>query len=148
MQGRGGMGAKVDAALSAIHGGVQAVIIAAGTDSGVIGHIMTGDKVGTIFIANPEKRDESEVTIGAISEGLVLNVDSSSADMLNGSPAPEQTGSAEEVASGARASSRLLQALTTEQRIAILLNMAHALEKHQEDILAANLMDIEAAEKR
>ena len=36
MQGRGGMGAKVDAALNAVRGGVNAVVIAAGeliTDS-------------------------------------------------------------------------------------------------------------------
>ena len=36
------MGAKVDAAISAIGGGVQAVIIAAGGDRDVIDDIMTG----------------------------------------------------------------------------------------------------------
>lgn len=36
------MGAKVDAAISAIGGGVQAVIIAAGGDRDVIDHIMNG----------------------------------------------------------------------------------------------------------
>lgn len=42
LQGRGGMGAKVDAAVRAIDGGVQAVIIAAGGDFGVIDRIITG----------------------------------------------------------------------------------------------------------
>lgn len=37
------MGAKVDAAISAIGGGVQAVIIAAGGDRDVIDNIMNGD---------------------------------------------------------------------------------------------------------
>lgn len=36
------MGAKVDAAISAIGGGVQAVIIAAGGDRDIIDDIMTG----------------------------------------------------------------------------------------------------------
>ena len=42
LQGRGGMGAKVDAAISAVGGGVQAVIIAAGGDRDIIDDIMTG----------------------------------------------------------------------------------------------------------
>lgn len=45
-QGRGGMGAKVDAALRAINGGVQAVVIAAGIDMDIIEEIMTGEKAG------------------------------------------------------------------------------------------------------
>ena len=39
------MGAKVDAAISAIGGGVQAVIIAAGGDRDVISHIMNGNDI-------------------------------------------------------------------------------------------------------
>lgn len=42
LQGRGGMGAKVDAAISALGGGVQAVIIAAGGERDVIDDIMAG----------------------------------------------------------------------------------------------------------
>jgi acetylglutamate kinase len=40
------MGAKVDAALRAIKGGVQAVVIAAGIDMGIVEAIMTGGKAG------------------------------------------------------------------------------------------------------
>ena len=42
LQGRGGMGAKVDAAISAIGGGVQAVIIAPGGERDVLDDIIAG----------------------------------------------------------------------------------------------------------
>jgi gamma-glutamyl phosphate reductase len=54
----------------------------------------------------------------------------------------------EEVARGARAGSRLLQALESEERSAVLRNMALALEQRQEDILRVNAEDVDAAEKR
>ena len=92
LQGRGGMGAKVDAALSAVHGGVQAVVIAAGLENGVIECIMGGDNVGTIFLSHPEQSSQrergdgggeggegkwevgdGEMIVGSIDEGLVAS---------------------------------------------------------------------------
>ncbi|KAE9012399.1 hypothetical protein PR002_g14820 [Phytophthora rubi] len=51
--GRGGMGAKIDAAQSAISQGVNAVVIASGMMYGVVGSIMKGSSLGTLFVANP-----------------------------------------------------------------------------------------------
>jgi gamma-glutamyl phosphate reductase len=54
----------------------------------------------------------------------------------------------EEIARGARAGSRKLQDLKSEERSAILANIALTLEKRENEILEVNLLDIEAAEKR
>ncbi|TDH73307.1 hypothetical protein CCR75_007392 [Bremia lactucae] len=51
--GRGGMGAKIDAAQSAISQGVNAVIIASGFENSVVASIMNGASLGTLFVANP-----------------------------------------------------------------------------------------------
>ncbi|KAG3197333.1 hypothetical protein JG687_00003561 [Phytophthora cactorum] len=51
--GRGGMGAKIEAAQSAISQGVNAVIIASGFKYGVVNSIMKGASLGTLFVANP-----------------------------------------------------------------------------------------------
>jgi len=50
LQGRGGMGAKVDSALTAIQAGVPAVVIAAGNDFSTIDALMSGEKKGTLFM--------------------------------------------------------------------------------------------------
>ena len=54
----------------------------------------------------------------------------------------------EEIARGARVGSRKLQDLKSEERSAILSNIALSLERRESEILAVNLLDIEAAEKR
>lgn len=54
----------------------------------------------------------------------------------------------EEIARGARMGSRKLQDLKSEERSAVLANIALSLEKRENEILAVNLLDIEAAEKR
>uniref|UniRef100_A0AAV1UJN5 Delta-1-pyrroline-5-carboxylate synthase n=1 Tax=Peronospora matthiolae TaxID=2874970 RepID=A0AAV1UJN5_9STRA len=51
--GRGGMGAKIQAAQKAIAQGVNAVVIASGFRYGVVGSIMKGASLGTLFVANP-----------------------------------------------------------------------------------------------
>lgn len=48
--GRGGMGAKIAAALVAAHGGTQ-VVVASGEQIGSVGRILSGDDVGTWFPA-------------------------------------------------------------------------------------------------
>ena len=86
------MGENVVAALSAVHGGVQAVVIAAGLENGVIECIMGGDNVGTIFLSHPEQSSQreggdaggegregkwevgdGEMIVGSIDEGLVAS---------------------------------------------------------------------------
>lgn len=84
-QGRGGMSAKVGAALSAINGGVQAVVIAAGGETGVIDSIMAGRQAGTLFLG---AREEETAAVA---------------------PAVESKTSAEDLARNAREGSRQLQ---------------------------------------
>lgn len=48
-QGRGGMQAKIDAAMSAVKGGVPSVVIASGHEPGVIGKVAGGAAKGTLF---------------------------------------------------------------------------------------------------
>jgi delta-1-pyrroline-5-carboxylate synthetase len=54
---------------------------------------------------------------------------------------------AEEVAQGARKGGRQLQMLRSDEREAILLHLASALDSRQQEILAVNAEDVAAAEK-
>ena len=51
--GRGGMQAKVDAAMNTIDRGVKAVVIASGFQKDVVSDIMSGKTIGTLFVKNP-----------------------------------------------------------------------------------------------
>jgi hypothetical protein len=214
LQGRGGMGAKVDAAISAVGGGVQAVIIAAGGDRDIIDDIMTGTcwvwhllivtdivrcgaphcywtistlnavdsflsfipflphsfhpsshspsfppsillpsffhpylrytgkKAGTLFLGNSDATETEPGSAAAPASGSPSTIP---VDKDSSVPVPVKV---EEIARGARAGSRKLQDLKSEERSAILTNIALALEKRENEILQVNLLDIEAAEKR
>jgi hypothetical protein len=52
---------------------------------------------------------------------------------------------AREMALKARAASRALQALQSEDRVAILNRIAESLEQHEQQIMAENAIDVEAA---
>ena len=54
----------------------------------------------------------------------------------------------EEVAKGARKGSRKLQDISSEDRSSVLMQIALSLELREEEILTANMIDVEAAEKR
>jgi delta-1-pyrroline-5-carboxylate synthetase len=153
-QGRGGMGAKVDAALKAIHGGVCAVVIAAGDDGSIINKILHGDTVGTLFL--PEFAFESNSSMGEMMASMstrssngALSMDTTSAadihaaQMLMQKEALQRTMG--EVAQAVRAGSRQLQSASPEMRSAILLKMAQYLDERQDTILAANARDLENA---
>lgn len=142
-QGRGGMGAKVGAALSAIKGGVNAVVVAAGEDSGVIGKILNGDKVGTLFL--PELSIEAASSLVHIDQGsgTAMNVDQSSG--IEGST---QSHSIEAVAVSVRDSSRQLQGASAATRTAILLKLAQYIDERQEAILKENAVDLQSAVTR
>lgn len=51
--GRGGMGAKIDAAQGAITRGVNAVVIASGFKYGIVKSILSGANLGTLFVSDP-----------------------------------------------------------------------------------------------
>ena len=138
-QGRGGMGAKVGAAMNAIKGGVSAVVVAAGEDSAVIGKILSGVQVGTLFL--PESAIAATTgLINSSSERSLDNGGISIDEPLSGSPR-----TIENVAQGVRAAARQLQGVSASTRTAILLKMAQYLDERQEEILAANELDLKAA---
>lgn len=136
-EGRGGMGAKVDAAIRSITGGVEAVIIAAGSEYNIIEKIMTGKKVGTMFLSRP---DESQLSSRAVSQDFTTLIEQAMASASN------EPIDVHAVARGARAGARQLQALTSAQRTRILLSIADALESGVTAILEKNLLDVRAAE--
>lgn len=53
--GRGGMQAKIEAALHAISHGVFAVVVASGHEPNVITAIVSGAHIGTLFVQHPER---------------------------------------------------------------------------------------------
>uniref|UniRef100_A0A1J3GKF5 Delta-1-pyrroline-5-carboxylate synthase n=2 Tax=Noccaea caerulescens TaxID=107243 RepID=A0A1J3GKF5_NOCCA len=114
--GRGGMTAKVKAAVSAAYGGIP-VIITSGYAAENIAKVIKGLRVGTLF------HQDAHLWAPV--------VDTSSRDM----------------AVAARESSRKLQALSSEDRKKILLDIADALEANEKKIKAENDLDVAAAQE-
>ncbi|XP_011651883.1 delta-1-pyrroline-5-carboxylate synthase isoform X2 [Cucumis sativus] len=114
--GRGGMTAKVNAAVYASCAGIPVVITSGFATDNII-KVLQGEMKGTLF-----HKDAHLWT-------LVKEV------------------SAREMAISARESSRRLQALKSEDRRKILMDVADALEDNENMILAENSADIKAAEE-
>eukprot|EP01032_Pedospumella_encystans_P021650 gene21650-24549_t len=144
-QGRGGMGAKVNAALAAIRGGVSAVAIAAGTCSGVVGSILHGEKCGTLFLSEIlDQYHVEDVPVGpanttADGQKLIRDVSDGSSTITDINP------DVETIAQGARMGGRELQALSADERTNIVLRLAKYIEDRAHLILAANEDDLAAA---
>eukprot|EP01038_Epipyxis_sp_PR26KG_P006792 gene6792-9305_t len=137
-QGRGGMSAKVDAALTAIKGGVQSVVIAAGHEYGVIQQIMSGAKAGTLFLQDHSNgSDDSESLNEQINVTEIIENDT-----LKHNYALEVT------VSQVKKSQIDLQSVSSACRTAILLAMADYLSNERDTILIANEKDIEEAQKK
>ncbi|CAI7832717.1 unnamed protein product [Closterium sp. NIES-54] len=115
--GRGGMTAKVDAALKAAMGGVTTVIASGLTNDGVL-RVLRGELVGTLF-----HKDAHLWAVGKSGKSA-----------------------ARDMAVAARDASRKLQALSQEKRKEILLNVADALVKREEEIIEQNNHDVRLAE--
>ncbi|CAN6977811.1 hypothetical protein IGI04_037644 [Brassica rapa subsp. trilocularis] len=114
--GRGGMTAKVKAAVNAAYGGIP-VIITSGYAAENIAKVLKGLRVGTLF--------HQDAHLWA------RVVDTTSRDM----------------AVAARESSRKLQALSSEDRKNILLDIANALEANEKIIKTENDLDVAAAQE-
>lgn len=114
--GRGGMQAKVDAALSAVQKRVKTVVIANGFKLDTVLSILDGEWVGTVFSKESFAKIEKELKVP-----------------------PRQ------LAANARKASLQLQSLTTEKRRAILLELSSLLIAEQDFILKANEKDIALA---
>ena len=140
-QGRGGMAAKIAAARKAVAPGsaCTACIVAAGSDLNSIRSILAreykaddfGPPKGTLF-ATPGSDLEAQAM-----EELVVAVDEEESCISL----------AQDMASSARAEARKLQTLPYETRKSTLLAIAKALLDRQEELLQANQMDLEFAEK-
>lgn len=114
--GRGGMTAKVKAAVYAAYAGIPVVITSGFANNNII-KALDGERVGTLFHRE------------AIKWASTGDVD------------------AREMAVSARECARRLQALSSQQRSQILLDIADALEAKEEEILAENDADVADAQQ-
>ncbi|XAR66236.1 Glutamate-5-semialdehyde dehydrogenase [Bertholletia excelsa] len=114
--GRGGMTAKVKAAIYAASAGIP-VVITSGFAANNIIKVLQGKQVGTLFHRDAQKWDP----LGEIG--------------------------ARQMAVAARESSRQLQAMSTEDRRKILLDVADALEANEKLISVENEADVAAAQQ-
>jgi delta-1-pyrroline-5-carboxylate synthetase len=136
-QGRGGMGSKIDAASAAVRPGAMcsACVVASGSDLNAIRAILGSDpKYGT--------RGTLFCTPGSDLEKQAIQ-DSTSQDSESSTSVSDE---ARLKASAARCEARKLQALPYAVRQDILRAVAKALTERKEELLAANAMDMEAAE--
>ncbi|XP_011076783.1 delta-1-pyrroline-5-carboxylate synthase-like isoform X2 [Sesamum indicum] len=114
--GRGGMTAKVKAAVYAAYA-VIPVVITSGFATGNIIKVLNGKRIGTLF-----HRDASKWV-------------------------PQGEVSARDMAVAARESSRRLQAMSSQERSKILLDVADALEASEKLIIAENDADVAEAQQ-
>ncbi len=118
--GRGGMGDKIRSAEQAIKGGVHNVVIANGNDDHAIEKVISGELFGTLFVPDPQQLLFDETL-----DGTGKNM--------------------KEKAMAAREGMRALGALTYVQRSLLLTNIADALLRRTDEILAANAKDLDLA---
>lgn len=113
--GRGGMTAKVKAAVYAAYAGIP-VVITSGFAGGNIIKVLRGERVGTLFHRDAHKW------------------------------VPVEHDGVREMAVAARECSRRLQAISSQERSKILLDIADALQVNEKQILAENEADVAAAQ--
>lgn len=144
-QGRGGMAAKIDAAVSVVKPGSScgACVIAAGHDLNAIRAVLglnesgkVYESVGTLFCT-----PGSELEIQAIKDVQMM---SGGEEKSGGTSVSDE---ARLKATAARTQARKLQALPYEVRQNILRAVAKALLDRQDELLVQNSIDVEAAEK-
>ncbi|KAL6055195.1 Delta-1-pyrroline-5-carboxylate synthase [Balamuthia mandrillaris] len=131
--GRGGMGAKIEAASGAAKGGVKAVLIASGYKPDTLRRIIAGEDLGTLFTKYEEQKD-------AIIDQLSKTPPQESSSSRGQAPGMKNQ------AIAAREASRVLRSLSTEERVEILRAIADALKENEEYILAENRTDCMEAE--
>ncbi|CAA3020566.1 delta-1-pyrroline-5-carboxylate synthase [Olea europaea subsp. europaea] len=114
--GRGGMTAKVKAAVYAAHAGIP-VVITSGFAADNILKVLDGKRVGTLFHQDANKWGP----LGEVGT--------------------------REMAVAARESSRRLQAMSSNERSKILMDIADALEANEKQIIAENEADVAEAQQ-
>ncbi|MBA0725777.1 hypothetical protein Golax_022336 [Gossypium laxum] len=114
--GRGGMTAKVKAAVNAAYAGIPVVITSGSAPENII-RVLQGQKIGTLFHQDAHLWE------------------------------PTKEVDTREMAVAARDSSRRLQALSSQERKEILLDIADALEANEKLITVENEADVAAAQQ-
>mmetsp|Transcript_22422 Transcript_22422/g.52907 ORF Transcript_22422/g.52907 Transcript_22422/m.52907 type:complete len:823 (-) Transcript_22422:152-2620(-) len=150
-QGRGGMASKIDAAMNAVVEGskCQACVVASGADLDAVRSILgsgsssssnnngRGRTRGTLFctpgspLYEQAKKDLAGMTSKSDDKSAVDNI----------------SNEARAKAVAARTEARKLQALPYQVRQDVLRSMADALLQRQDELLKANALDLEAADK-
>ena len=103
-----------------------------------LNHFNTGRKAGTLFLGNADSCGGDAISLTPSTSALAISDTPPAAQMMK----------VEEVAKGARKGSRKLQDISSEDRSAVLMQIALSLELREQEILTANMVDVEAAEKR
>lgn len=140
VQGRGGMGSKIDAALAAVKPGssCSACVVTAGSNlnsiRAVLGSEFKYPSPGTLFCT-----PGSDLEAQAIKDTL--------SDNINSAGAASVSDEARVKAVAARSEARRLQAMPYTMRQTILRAVADALMDRKDELLAANKVDLDAAEK-
>ncbi|KHG12117.1 Delta-1-pyrroline-5-carboxylate synthase [Gossypium arboreum] len=114
--GRGGMTAKVKAAVNAAYAGIPVVITSGSAPENII-RVLQGQRIGTLFHQDAHLWE------------------------------PTKEVGAREMAVAARDSSRRLQALSSQERKKILLDIADAFEANEKLITVENEADVAAAQQ-
>jgi delta-1-pyrroline-5-carboxylate synthetase len=152
LQGRGGMASKIDAALSAVQPGssCRACVVAAGSDL---------QSIRSVLGKQPLFDQDTAAPNLLVSQGTLFCTPDSDLDRQAQKEEEEQnrrtesgvasdgSGETRSMAVAARTQARKLQALPYAMRQAIIRAMANALLERQEELLAANAQDLDAAEK-
>lgn len=150
--GRGGMGSKIEAALTAIRAGVGCVVIASGYDPSSVSRVMNGEAhAGTMIVLDAD--DEPAINSNGNGAAAVAAAAAAAAAVAAPPPAPGAAAQAAppssvaaERAAAVRAASRQLQRLSGAERSALLRAIANALLANAASIEAANKLDIAAAD--
>eukprot|EP00557_Chaetoceros_sp_GSL56_P005420 CAMPEP_0176490244 /NCGR_PEP_ID=MMETSP0200_2-20121128/7763_1 /TAXON_ID=947934 /ORGANISM="Chaetoceros sp., Strain GSL56" /LENGTH=794 /DNA_ID=CAMNT_0017887529 /DNA_START=201 /DNA_END=2585 /DNA_ORIENTATION=- len=139
MHGRGGMGAKIDAAIGAVKPGSKcnACVVVGGNDLDAI-RCTVGKKI------SPQPKGTLFATPGTQLYELAAKEVEPLVAKIEGREMPDE---AKTMATAARQEARKLQSLSYEDRKTILYAVAAALIEKQEEILEANKLDLEAANR-
>ena len=134
------MGAKVNAAVTAVEGGVMAVVIAHGANPRAIEGALAGETIGTVFLSSAGDWDSTsrEATPDPIAT-LTTTFHGSTPGDAEDSPIGKS-------ARLVRDAGRNLVACSSAERSAILVRLASLIAEKGADILAMNRMDLDKAD--
>jgi delta-1-pyrroline-5-carboxylate synthetase len=117
--GRGGVESKIRACRSAVESGVSAAIVCNGTESNIVGRVLKGEPLGTLF----RKRSIGEIR-------------------------PENSDDPQSTIAKLRSASRVLASSNYDRRREILRKVVDAIGSNARRIVAANKRDVSIARAR